>query len=129
ATVGTKLIWDNISVIVCYTHFNTTLLYKNNESVVVNGTVDTLYLNLTNFGNESLTLSQGSILINNSVDFMYYYGQQAGISTIVLRPGENIKISIIITNLGPFTYPLPEPGDKVKVNLSWKTGDIYLNVI
>jgi len=129
ATVGTKLIWDNISVIVCYTHFNTTLLYKNNESVVVNGTVDTLYLNLTNFGNESLTLSQGSIVINNSVDFMYYYGQQAGISTIVLKPGENIKISIIITNLGPFTYPLPEPGDKVKVNLSWKTGDIYLNVI
>jgi len=128
ATVLSKLVWDDINLIICYRVFNVSLLYKNNETWV-NGSTDQIFLNITNYGNETLTLGENMIFINDTVDFMYYYNIQSGISEITLRPGDTVLISIILTNLGPFIPPDPQIGQKVKVSLSWYVDDIYLDVM
>ncbi|MHA1229037.1 MAG: STT3 domain-containing protein [Candidatus Helarchaeota archaeon] len=128
STIGSNYVWDDATIIVCYTTANVTLLYKNNESYV-DADTDLIYLNLTNYGNEILVLKTGSIYINNTIDFMERYNVQFGIAEIELRPGDNVLLSIDIHNLGPFISPLPNAGDIVKVTLVWKVEVVYINAI
>ncbi|MBD3227305.1 MAG: hypothetical protein GF329_03880 [Candidatus Lokiarchaeota archaeon] len=128
STVDSQVLSDYADVLVCYTNFNITLLYANNESWV-NGATDRIYLNITNYGNESISMGHGDIIINETVDFMDNYYSQFGISSILLNPGESIMINIVLTNLGPFTHPSPDTGEKVKVEFTWEEDDIFLNVL
>ncbi|TFF85615.1 MAG: hypothetical protein EU551_03635 [Promethearchaeota archaeon] len=129
SSVGSDLVWDDLQVIVCYTKFNVTLLHNNNESYVNNSDLDKLFLNITNYGNETLYIGSGDIMVNNTVNYMYHLGLQSGISEIILNPGDTILINITLINLGPFVGGKPDVGEMVRVDVSWTAEEIYLHVL